>query len=627
VSLPYVPALDGIRGAAVAAVLLFHAGHLTGGFLGVDLFFVLSGFLITSLLVVEVRRTDHISLPAFWARRARRLLPALAGVLLGVAAYAWLLAPPAGLARIRGDALATAAYVANWRAVVSGQDYWDMFVSPSPLEHTWSLAIEEQFYVAWPLLLAGLVWWRARRRAAGRAPMAAWVLVLSTVLALASALAMALLHDPGDPSRVYFGADTRAASILVGAALAAVLQLRGPVRSPAVRWALEGAGILGVGVLAFAWTQVSGRSDALYRGGMFVTAVATAAVIAAVVHPRQGVLGRALSFLPLRALGLISYGVYLWHWPVYVVLDADRTDLSGWPLVALRIAATLVVATVSYIVVEQPIRRGALRPSQLKVLTPAVASLVVIAVVLGTGGARPEPLPAQAAPDAVEPTLRTVAKAPPGTQRVMVVGNSVGYFLAEGMKALGPEAGVIVLNRAVPGCVFPPGVTGVRFPLGTLPVVDCAETWAWDVARFRPDLVLFSLGNPGDGEVERDGRWLHPCTPEYDSWYERELREAVGLLSSWGAEVAIATAAYVSGLDLPEFTFDRDDCVSRIDRIVAEEEPGATLVDVARYVCPTRTTCRDEIDGVPLRPDFVHYRDESAALMADWVLGRMRAAA
>src|SRR5260221_6961507 len=152
--LTHQPALDGLRGLAVAGVLLFHGGHLTGGFLGVDAFFVLSGFLITSLLLAEAGDRGGIALGAFWARRARRLLPALACVLAAVAVYAVLYAKADDLATIRGDALATIGYFANWRAIFTSPDYWAMFRNQSPLDHTWSLALEEQFYLVWPLIAA-----------------------------------------------------------------------------------------------------------------------------------------------------------------------------------------------------------------------------------------------------------------------------------------------------------------------------------------------------------------------------------------------------------------------------------------------------------------------------------------
>ena len=307
--LQHQPALDGLRGLAVAGVLFFHGGHLQGGFLGVDAFFVLSGFLITSLLLVEASERGRISLGAFWARRARRLLPALACVLGAVALYTWLLARPDELATIRGDAFATIGYFANWRAIFNSRDYWSLFRAPSPLDHTWSLAIEEQFYLAWPLLVAVLAIGARGRHAARR------VLVTSVALALGSLAWMLVIFDPTNPSRAYFGTDTRVASILVGAALAAWLRLRGPTRSGAVRGALELSAIGALVLLTLAWTRLSGSSTTLYRGGLFLCALSAACVIAAAVHPRRGPVNHLFSFRPLRALGLISYGVYLWHWP------------------------------------------------------------------------------------------------------------------------------------------------------------------------------------------------------------------------------------------------------------------------------------------------------------------------
>src|SRR3954454_19666729 len=161
--LGHEPALGGVRGLAVAGVLVFHGGYLQGGYLGVDAFFVLSGVLITSLLLVEAASSGGVSLRRFWARRARRLLPAVACVLAFVAVYAWVWAKPEELATIRGDAIATLLYVANWRQIFSSNDYFALFRSPSPLQHTWSLAIEEQFYVLWPLAVFALVGVRARR--------------------------------------------------------------------------------------------------------------------------------------------------------------------------------------------------------------------------------------------------------------------------------------------------------------------------------------------------------------------------------------------------------------------------------------------------------------------------------
>ena len=380
-TLPRMAALDGLRGAAVAGVLLFHGGHLIGGFLGVDLFFVLSGFLITSLLLVESTNTGRIGLGHFWARRARRLLPALAGVLVGVALYCVVFARPEELANIRGDALATLAYIANWRAIFQGADYWMLFSAPSPLQHTWSLAIEEQFYLVWPLVFVGLLAWFGRR-----APLATFVVAL--IGAAISAVLLWVLYDPLDVSRAYFGTDTRAGGVLLGAALAAALAMWGPVRNRSGRIALELAGFVAIGVLAVAWTHVDGETSWLYRGGFTLCGIAVVAVIAAAANPSRGPIGWALSFRPLCLLGLISYGVYLWHWPVYIVLNEDRTGLENWSLMAVRVAVTIAIAIASYLIIEQPIRLGAGTTRVWRVALPATAVLVVIVVVGATLDAR-----------------------------------------------------------------------------------------------------------------------------------------------------------------------------------------------------------------------------------------------
>ncbi|RQX06450.1 acyltransferase family protein, partial [Micromonospora globispora] len=222
----YQPALDGVRALAVAAVLAFHGGvaALPGGFLGVDAFFVLSGFLITSLLLAEHRDAGRIDLVAFWGRRVRRLLPALLLVLVVVLLVSRQLMPGTELGALRWDALAALGYVANWRMANRGGDYFAATGSPSPLQHTWSLGIEEQFYLVWPLLLIVLLAWAARRRRLGVA------LLVILVGAVGSALAAALLFAPDAVDRVYYGTDTRAVALLVGAALAVLLARRVPAQ-------------------------------------------------------------------------------------------------------------------------------------------------------------------------------------------------------------------------------------------------------------------------------------------------------------------------------------------------------------------------------------------------------------
>ncbi|HWQ13290.1 MAG TPA: acyltransferase, partial [Roseiflexaceae bacterium] len=352
--LPYLPGLDGLRALAVLGVLLYHAGlGLQGGFLGVETFFVLSGFLITSLLLAEWRQDGRVDIVRFWRRRARRLLPALILLLAGTWAFT-LLALPEEAAELRDDTLAALGYVMNWRLVFSGRSYFDPLVRPPLLQHLWSLAVEEQFYLLWPPLFAAGM--RYLRRAG---------LLLATLAgAAASAALMAALYDPGaDPSRIYYGTDTRAAGLLLGASLALVWA---PGHIPAaasrrVGLALDAAGLAALAALLAAYAWLFEQHPLLYQGGFGLVAIATAVAVAAATHPQAQLLERLLGWRPLRWVGVRSYGIYLWHWPVFMVTRPEEdVPLDGLPLLALRFAAALGLAALSYRLVELPVRRGAL---------------------------------------------------------------------------------------------------------------------------------------------------------------------------------------------------------------------------------------------------------------------------
>ena len=625
--LRHEPALDGLRGVAVAGVLLFHGGHLAGGFLGVDAFFVLSGFLITTLLLAEAGSRGRIALGAFWARRARRLLPALACVLAAVALYAAVFAKPDELATIRGDALATIGYFANWRAIATSRDYWALFRSPSPLDHTWSLAIEEQFYLVWPLLVVVAIRGCRIRVAARR------VLAISVALALASFIWMLVIFDPTDPSRVYYGTDTRIASILIGAALAALLFVRGPVRAAGSRLALEAAGVVSIALLTIVWFRASGSSNSLYRGGLFACAIATAVVIAAAMHPRRGPVNRLLSFRPICALGIISYGVYLWHWPIFIVLDTSRTHLTGWPLFGLRLAVTLGVSVASFRFVERPIRRGtgSWFTAPRVTVAFATAAALVAAILIATSSA---PAPHVVVADQIRraaptPTIPKGDKgpAPPRPQRVLVVGNSIALYAAdEGFKRIHTTPPLDVLNLGSIGCRLLPEETRTRYPHGDTFVGQarvCRDNWAYAVSLFRPDVVVLLVSEPTDAAHEINGSWTAPCEPAYDTVLERELREQVQLLGSEGARVVVTTAAYTELPFKSPAWFQHNDCQNAIFRRVATSTPRAVLVDLFSWICPKLDQdCDNRIADVTLRPDGVHFRDASARLLATWLIAQ-----
>ena len=362
VGLPYLPGLDGLRALAVIAVLLYHAGlpWLPGGFLGVEVFFVISGYLITALLLAEQRQRGRIDIKGFWFRRARRLLPALYLVLAATLAFAVVFLPEE-VAGLREDALAAFGYVTNWYLILANESYFEAVGRPSLLQHLWSLAVEEQFYLLWPLLFTATM------------ALASWMLrwgrhvVLLAVLlgAAASALLMAALYQPdADPSRIYYGTDTRAAGLLLGAALAFVWAPGRPGRSSrrTSPLLLDALGLAALGGLVVFCLLLNQYQPFLYRGGFALVALTTAAVIMLAVHPRARLLGTGLlGRQPLRWIGLRSYGIYLWHWPVFMVTRPELdVPIDGLGLLVVRLAATVVLADLSYRYVETPIRRGAL---------------------------------------------------------------------------------------------------------------------------------------------------------------------------------------------------------------------------------------------------------------------------
>ncbi|ODT98154.1 MAG: hypothetical protein ABS81_28505 [Pseudonocardia sp. SCN 72-86] len=464
-AVPYAPGLDGLRAIAVLAVLAYHlelpwAG---GGFLGVEVFFTLSGFLVTQLLVGELRARGRVDAKAFFLARARRLVPALvACVVATVVVYRLLL--PGDVAGLRADALASLAYVQNWHLVIAGIPYGEAFARPSPMLHIWSLGVEGQLYLVWPLLFVGFLAMVARRRAA----------VLVLLLALSSAVVMALLFDPDSNIRVYYGTDARASGFLVGAALALVYgpeawsrRLTGPRRT-----IIDVAGLAALVALLVAFTEASEFDSDLYtHGGFLRTGLLAAVVLFAAA--RSGIVGAVLGRGPLIWLGRRSYGIYLYHWPIFV-LTRPGIDIPApaWLVDTGRIVATLLVAELSYRLLETPIRRGAIRKMFARaragpaaaltcgVLCLALTACGVVAVTGTPVGAPPpssadqdsEP-PVDATDPAVDPTSEPPTTAPTTTTAppaggviagpVFVVGDSITLGSAGALQqVLGPQTTV-----------------------------------------------------------------------------------------------------------------------------------------------------------------------------------------
>jgi peptidoglycan/LPS O-acetylase OafA/YrhL len=354
----YIPALDGMRAVAVGLVIAYHLGYsgVAGGFIGVEVFFVLSGWLVCALLMNEQQRTGGIALAGFWVRRARRLLPAVVVVVAGTVLMASI-ADPRGLAELRTQAIAAITYHLNWRLIVDQQSYFAAAEGPSGLEHLWSLSIEEQFYLFFPLL-ATFVLARRTRVSAVR---------LVLLFALVSTVLRWVLYTPdADPSRVYFGADTRLSGLLLGVALGLFWtpnRLR-PHASRRFTLTMDLVAVAGALVVAWYAFGLDEHRTAAFRGGFTAVQLATLAVLAVAVYPAPTMTARLLSAAPLRWVGQRSYGIYLIHWPVIVFLSDAPGEQPETPIaVGVEVTLVLGLAALSYRYVEQPVRTRGIRRS------------------------------------------------------------------------------------------------------------------------------------------------------------------------------------------------------------------------------------------------------------------------
>lgn len=673
-ALAHIPALDGLRGAAVAAVVLYHLGlsWAGGGFLGVSAFFTLSGFLICSLLLHEHAASGRIDLRRFWARRARRLLPAGLLTLFTVVVVSAALGPPGQGRTLRGDVVAAVAHVANWRFLDTGADYGALWESPSAVQHFWSLAVEEQFYAIFPVAVVILFAVAARFRLdAG--------LVLGGVLAagIAASTAVAGAHaGAGASLRSYYGTDTRAAEILVGALLAVVVfrrHQRGRVLVDVrLSRAWQGASVAIAAALLSGWVLVDQHSGALHRGGLLLHAAAVAALIALVLRP--GPVARLLSLSPLRALGRVSYAVYLFHWPIFLWLTPQRIGVGGLGLTALRLAVTVGAALVSHVVLEAPIRSGrALRPLQARVAgIGAIVAVMVAASLTATvppadmstfasgggllapeqrvdqtgGPGRPHPsarLTDSGATPSVAPTRENGSPseseplpAPGERVRVYVGGDSVSYIVGLALRRWAEERDDVEVW--VSGHLACHVVRGGTYRYAGVPKATEEECNGWEqirsaqVREARPhvSLLIFGAFDVLDRQLPGETEWQHVGQRRYDDIARREIAAMTDLLRGEGTRVAWATyPAYRSGLKdgvLPASPFPEWDParMSRWNELLAEviaERPGTALIDWRSY---EQRLPGGELDLVR-RPDGLHHTDAAADAIAAWLAPQLLA--
>ncbi|MFO7589493.1 MAG: acyltransferase family protein [Acidimicrobiia bacterium] len=626
--------LDGLRAVAIAAVIFYHwaPGSLPGGFLGVDIFFVLSGYLITNALLAGLRRDTAWSFASFWGRRARRVLPPLFVMLAGVAVWAAFAVPSDQLGAVRADSLWTLAGAANWHAIVSGQSYFDLFSEPSPLRHTWFSSVIEQYYLLWPLLLIGVV-----RLVGGRMRLVVMFCAIGTI---ASAALLAATYDPADPSRAYFGSDTRASQFLVGGILAVLLLAWSPTTRKG-RVGLQTAGALAAAVSAVAFFVAEDDASWLYHGGFLVFAVVTGVLVAALVQPTGGALHRPLSVRPVVWIGTVSFGLYLWHWPVGIAISEARTDLTGWGLTLVRVLVTLALATASYYLVELPVLRQKRRGRRAWIAAPAAAALVAGVVIVSTAGATPSSGvfadPGNVithGPRSTATTSTTVI--PDGVPqpessvptRFLLVGDSIGQSLSAALSKEADARGQALYGITRAGCgmttTVPSDAEGISVPWAS----DCARETAQyqsDAVRdAQPEVVLWlSSWETSDHVV--DGRVLRFGTRRGDAALLDDFEASRDRLTADGAMLVMLTmppTAERSDLGpADQEAVERFVHLNDLLRDFASRNPDTVKVlDLAGIVCPGGPPCPEVVDGVRIRPrDGGHFSPAGA----DWVAPRL----
>ncbi len=667
----YAPGLDGVRALAVTAVVIYHQGAswLAGGFLGVDVFFALSGFLITSILVTEWTQHGRIDIRKFYLRRARRLLPALFAMLVGLSLATSLVAR-SELQRLRGDVLAALTYCTNWTQIAWNRSYFAQLGRPSLLQHLWSLAVEEQFYLLWPVVLVLCL--AARRR---------FVPVAVTLgLAGVSALAMALLFQPGqDPSRVYYGSDTHLAPVLLGAALALLLgrrrRLGHYVRNSAVGGvATDLIGTAGMVVLGYAAVHVNVYSTELYGGGYLIIGLAACALVyAAAQTPART--ARVLAAPPMRWVGQRSYAIYLWHWPI-LMLTRPGVDvpLRGPVLIVLQVAAILIAAQLSYRYVEQPITTrgflGALqgfntRPRRSDHPTRPVAgrhalrSAVTVAMLAALTGLAAAILgSASGAPRGIEvdggkriaivvpsvtpsrpptsvtarsntgssPTSSSHAVTPPARRsftrpvRVSFFGDSQGMTLLLN-KPDGLANAITVSDSTVEGCGILLGYIRSSIGFERDLNADCGrwlQIWAAKAATEHPQIAVVEIGAWDVFDDTVNGVTLRFGTPKWDAYFHQQLAQGISILKKAGSQVALmGVPCYrpIAAGGLPLLPERGDDSRTRhltdLLKQTAAKDPQRVFM-----ISPPSQFCTDPAiaTSTAFRWDGVHYYKPGAAL-------------
>lgn len=664
--LAHEPALDGIRGLAMAVILCYHAAIIddlpalhrwsSGGFLSVSAFFTLSGFLITTLLILEKGAHGRISFGGFWSRRFRRLLPALLLTLIAVAVLAPIVGPDAALGPLRSELLAAAAYVLNWQSIITNSDYAAVFSTvQSPLKHLWSVSIEEQWYLLLPVLVAStLALRRGGRRLLG---------VLFATLAAASVGLSWFFGGGHYANRVYLGTDTRLSEMAVGGLLAVLTAGRfdktlAPGRPRWIRVVLDVAtfGVLAAGLAL--WVNADIRGDWPYRGGLAVHAVGVSVVIYAAMHPGT-LVNRFLRFPLFTSLGKVSYGAYLFHWPLLLWLTPQRLHVPSAVAPVIQFALTYGLALLSYRFYEAPIRVGDRVLAWRRAVLPAAgfATVALLVVTLPapdrsrlsalesvdaadvTDIAGSNRLVPAGAPDTPPTTVgaegASSAPPPPPPVRIMVVGDSFAMTLVPGMReAAETRSDFGFLNGALVGCGFGRGGRNRGIGLDVEYSKECRQRNQWllgAIDYYRPDVVVAAGGlwDVTDRKPPGFKNWTHIGDPAYDTYLTGEIRHLADLVQSGGANLVWLNAPHWDPVYTPANFMGRgpypEADPARVDRynVVLSDalagRPRTQILDIAGFL---RSLPGGEF-APDVRVDGVHLTQTSTHTVAAWLLPQL----
>ncbi len=608
------PALDGLRAIAVLTVIAYHfgAGWLQGGFLGVDLFFVLSGYLITSLLIIEHGREGRIALGAFWGRRMKRLMPALMLVLAAVMVWGRFMTDSTNWGQQRVDALWSLLYGANWHFIVSGQSYFTEM--PSMLRHMWSLAIEEQFYLVWPMVVIGALW-----LAKGRL----WALAsLCIAGALASAWWMSHLWAADDPSRAYYGTDSRASQLMLGA-LCGIALLRWAPRTNVARAFVQWFGTACFAAVMVMMVVARDRDSWMYSGGFLLFAVLACGSIVAFSQSGPNPVARVLSLRPIRWIGAVSYGLYLWHWPVSVAMSPARLDSWGlpdntWFVAVVRLALTFAIAALSYYLLEMPIRRHRFTRNQSWVVAP-LTILATIALIIGASWGATQGLLDRRSGTLVTSGPVEVADAESPLNQLMthavVMGDSVAASLGDALAVEAAKRGVTLETFARLGC----GITTAPYigPDGVIPssqktCVDGVLPYEKSVVNDHGADVLIVHSSWEISPLATTNGVVQFDSPGWRTFLTSEYERILAMARARGMKVVLVANAPPASSPLgdpPADSIANGEAMNAFYRSFAAAHPNdVVVVELGPIVCPDGVPCPRSIGGTTPRPkDGGHY--------------------